>query len=93
MSLFGLPSFLWDSTQVASYEAALEAGHAVVGAYSARIADERKKADPDLLKIQQWRAGCLAVIAERDALNPSDPEAIRAARVRFSELAVQVREG
>lgn len=92
-ALSGVTSFVWDGRQVASYEAALEAGHAAVGAYSARIAEEKRKAEPDGQKIEAWRSARLALIADRDGVDASDPVAVAAARARFTQAARRVREG
>ena len=62
-----------------AYEAALEAGHAVVGAYSARIAEEQQKSAPDPRKIEQWRAGRTAVNAATEEI-----------RIKLAALVVEL---
>uniref|UniRef100_UPI002AD3F0CC hypothetical protein n=1 Tax=Frankia sp. Cr1 TaxID=3073931 RepID=UPI002AD3F0CC len=76
-----------------AYEAALEASHAAVGAYTARLAAEERRPEPDHAQIERWRAGQQAVVRDRDALDPADAVAVARARARFTDLAREIREG
>jgi len=83
----------WDSEESVSYEVALEAVNAAVGAFSGRIHLEKKRASPDrdiLEKLDGNRGWC---IRQRQVLEPTDRRQIAAARQYFSELTRRVREG
>ncbi|WP_239376563.1 hypothetical protein [Frankia sp. Cj5] len=84
--------FTWDSKEVAAYEAALEAGHAAVGAYAARITAEENKLHPDPARLERWKNEQVACARARDTLDPADPAAVAEARIRFTDIAHQIQE-
>jgi len=87
-----LQSFTWSSEDSVAYEAAIEAINGAVGAYSALIAAEEAKQEPDLEAIataQSARADCANW---RERLDPADREAVAETRRRFSQLARDVRD-
>ncbi|MFD9633683.1 hypothetical protein [Streptomyces violascens] len=83
----------WSNEQTAAYEAAIEAVNGAVGAYSALLAAEEAKPQPDAEVVQAARAARARLAREREALRSTDPEQIAAARGHYAELARQVREG
>lgn len=87
----GMKPFTWDSDKAVAYEAALEAGHAAIGAYTARIAAEERRPDPDRAALRRWQSEQAACAQERDALDATDPAAVDAARRRFSDIAQRIR--
>ncbi|MFD7554794.1 MULTISPECIES: hypothetical protein [unclassified Streptomyces] len=88
-----LDAYEWSNEETAAYEAAIEAVNGAVGAYSALIAAEEAKVEPDPEAIQAARAAQTRLAREREALRPSDREQIAAARARYAELAREVRGG
>lgn len=83
----------WSSEETAAYEAAIEAANGAVGAYSARIAAEEAKDQPDAEAIAQTRAARGRLAKEREALRPTDHQQVADARRRYTRLAQQVRQG
>lgn len=83
----------WSNEETAAYEGAIEAVNAVVGAYSARIAQEEAQQVPDLDRIAAAKAARTELARERERLVPTDHAAIAAARRHYAELAAAVREG
>ncbi|MFC8957374.1 hypothetical protein ACFT8P_32755 [Streptomyces sp. NPDC057101] len=83
----------WSNEETAAYEAAIEAVNGVVGAYSARIAAEEAKPNPDRTVLKEARAAQARLAREREALRSSDLEQIAAARQRYAQLAREVRGG
>jgi hypothetical protein len=88
-----LRGFPWSSEESVAYEAALEAINAAVGAYSAVIAGEEAKAEPDTFAISAALSGQAECARRREELDPADRPQIAAARREFAELARQVRAG
>ncbi|WP_017558043.1 hypothetical protein [Nocardiopsis baichengensis] len=82
----------WSGQEAVSYEAALEAIHGAMGAYSALIAHEEGKPAPDPALIQQARADRRACIEHRQALDPADADQVARTRAHYSELTRAVRE-
>ncbi len=74
-----------------AYEAAIEAINGAVGAYTALIAAEEAKPVPDSDAIMRARSGRSECARRRQQLNPSDLEAMAAARRQFTELASETR--
>jgi len=87
-----MTGFAWSTSDSLAYEAAVEAIGEVVGAYSALIAAEEAKAEPDLQVVARARAGQADCARSREQLDPADQAAVAAARRRFSDLARQIRE-
>ncbi|MFI9186858.1 hypothetical protein ACIGXG_32085 [Streptomyces goshikiensis] len=83
----------WSNEETAAYEAAIEAVNGAVGAYSARIAAEEAKPQPDQQVIQDARTAQARLAREREALRSSDREQIAAARQHYAQLAREVRGG
>jgi hypothetical protein len=88
-----LRGFTWSNEAAAAYEAALDAINDAVGAYSALIAAEEGKPQPDPAVIEAARAGRTSCARRREALDPADDEQISRARREFTELARRVRTG
>jgi hypothetical protein len=88
-----LQSFDWSSQESVAYEAAIEAINAAVGAYTARIAAEETKPQPDGGVIAAWHDGLINCTAQRRQLDPADHGQIAEVRRRFSELAREIRRG
>ncbi|AVH54850.1 hypothetical protein C4B68_02475 [Streptomyces dengpaensis] len=84
--------FEWDSEEAVAYEAAIEAVNGVVGAYSARIAAEEARPEPDAQAIAAAIAGRREVQRLRESLDPADHAAIARTRREMTELARQIRE-
>lgn len=85
-----LQGFIW-SSEDAAYEAALEAINGAVGAYSAVIAAEEAKLEPDPAVISAVRDGQAECARSREQLDPADWAAVAETRRRFSRLANEVR--
>lgn len=83
----------WSNEGTAAYEAAIEAVNGAVGAYSALIAAEESKPDPDQEVIQHAQAAQARLAQVREALRSTDHEQIAAARQRYARLACEIREG
>ncbi|MFG2296444.1 hypothetical protein [Streptomyces sp. NPDC048603] len=81
----------WSNEETAAYEAAIEAVNGAVGAYSALIAAEKGKTDPDQGVIQRARAARAQLAREREGLRPDDREQIAAARRHYAQVAHDVR--
>jgi hypothetical protein len=86
-----LQDFTWSSEDAAAYEAALEAINSAVGAYSAIIAAEGAKSEPDPAIISDAREGRAECARWREQLDPADRTAVAETRHRFSQLANEVR--
>jgi hypothetical protein len=81
----------WNGTEAGRYEAALEAISGAVGAYSAVIAREEAKEEPDQRVIEQAEEGQRACIRRREGLDPADVDQVSRVRAEFTELAENVR--
>jgi len=87
-----LQSFTWSSEDSVAYEAAIEAINGAVGAYSALIAAEEAKQQPDQRVIAAAREGRAECARWREQLDPADRAAVADTRRRFSQLAEEVRD-
>jgi len=85
-----LQPFTWSTEDGVAYEAALEAINGAVGAYSALIAAEEAKPDPDPRVIAEARAGQAECARWREQLHPADRAAVAETRRRFSQLEREV---
>ena len=85
-----LTSFTWSDDEYAAYEAALHAVDQVVGACSARIAQERARPEPDVDAIVAWRTEQGRCVEVRRGLDPSDHAAVARVREEYSALAKQL---
>lgn len=81
----------WSGIEVGRYEAALEAIHGAMGAYSALIAHEEAKDAPDEQVIEKARQGRRACIRRREDLDPTDATQVAQVHTEFSTLAETVR--
>ncbi|MDX2395251.1 MULTISPECIES: hypothetical protein [unclassified Streptomyces] len=88
-----LDPYIWSNEGTAAYEAAIEAVNGAVGAYSARIAAEEAKPQPDQDVIDHALAGQFRLAREREALRSEDEAQIAAARQHYTRLARDIREG
>lgn len=88
-----LEGFAWSTEESVAYEAAIEAINDAVGAYTAVIAAEKRKAAPDAAVIAAARSGRTECARWREGLDPSDHTAVAAARGRFADLAREVGRG
>jgi len=87
-----LQSFTWSSEDSVAYEAAIEAVNGAVGAYTALIAAEEARPEPDQRAIADAREGRAGCARWREQLDPADRAAVAETRRRFSQLAQEVRE-
>ncbi|MFB6613552.1 hypothetical protein ACFCV9_04935 [Streptomyces sp. NPDC056367] len=87
-----LQPYDWSNEETAAYEAAIEAVNGAVGVYSALIAAEEAKPNPDQGVLDDARAAQARLAREREALRSEDREQIAAARQRYTRLAREVRE-
>ncbi|HCU95388.1 MAG TPA: hypothetical protein DHU96_22830 [Actinobacteria bacterium] len=92
-ALSQLQPFTWSTEESVAYEAALEAINGAVGAYSAVIAAEETKREPDRRIIEAARAGRADCARWREQLDPADRAAVAETRRRFSRLAREVSGG
>ncbi|MFE0845889.1 hypothetical protein [Streptomyces rochei] len=83
----------WSNEETAAYEAAIEAVNGAVGAYSAVIAAEESKPQPDQRLIDQARAAQSRLARERESLRSTDREQIARARAHYAQLAREVLAG
>ncbi|WP_329453228.1 hypothetical protein OG894_42325 (plasmid) [Streptomyces sp. NBC_01724] len=88
-----LEPYEWSNEETAAYEAAIEAVNGTVGAYSALIAAEEAKPEPDVAVIEDARAAQTRLAREREALRSGEREQIAAARQHYAQLACQIRGG
>jgi hypothetical protein len=88
-----LQGFAWSTSESTAYEAAVEAISEAVGAYSALIAGEEAKDNPDPQVLARARTGQAECARSREHLDPADHAAVAQARRQFSDLARQVRQG
>ncbi|MFV0131654.1 hypothetical protein ACLGI4_28855 [Streptomyces sp. HMX112] len=88
-----LEPYQWSNEETAAYEAAIEAVNGAVGAYSALIAAEEGKPEPDPSVIQHALDEQSRLTREREGLRSRDHAQIAAARARYAQLARDVREG
>jgi len=86
-----LQSFSWSSEDSVAYEAAIEAINGAVGAYTALIAAEEAKRQPDQSVLAAAREGRAECARWREQLDPADRAAVAETRRRFSQLAEEVR--
>jgi hypothetical protein len=91
--LEGLQPFQWSSIEAVAYEAAIEAINGVVGAYSARIAVEETKPDPDAEAIARWESAQAECARRREELDPTDHETIAEVRRSYADRRRTIREG
>ncbi|TQN28420.1 hypothetical protein FHX37_3764 [Haloactinospora alba] len=82
----------WTGQEAVRYEAALEAINGAVGAYSALIAREEAKPEPDPAVIAEAEQGRSECAKHRKQLDPADAEQVAHTRSRFSQLAREIRE-
>ncbi|MGW0999453.1 hypothetical protein [Streptomyces sp. NPDC002520] len=80
----------WSNEETAAYEAAIEAVNGAVGAYSALIAAEEAKPEPDQEVVADARAAQARLARERESLRSTDREQISAARSRYAQLAREI---
>ncbi|MFJ3877167.1 hypothetical protein ACIPW5_06890 [Streptomyces sp. NPDC090077] len=83
----------WSNEETAAYEAAIEAVNGLVGAYTAVLAAEEAKSQPNREAIAAARAAQQRLAREREALRSTDHQQIAEARARYTELAREVRAG
>ncbi|MGI5484985.1 hypothetical protein [Streptomyces lavendofoliae] len=83
----------WSNEETAAYEAAIEAVNGAVGAYSALIAAERRKPEPDQSVIDEALAARARLAREREGLRSTDSQQIAEARARYAQLARDVLAG
>ncbi|MBR8740889.1 hypothetical protein [Nocardiopsis sp. MG754419] len=81
----------WTGLETGRYEAALEAIHGAMGAYSALIYHEEAKDAPDEQVIEKARQGRRACIRRREDLDPEDPADVARVRAEYSALIETVR--
>jgi hypothetical protein len=91
--LGNLKGFAWSTEESVAYEAAIEAINDAVGAYTAVIAAEERKAAPNAAVIAAGRSGRAECARWREGLDPSDHAAVAATRRRFADLAREVGRG
>ncbi|QHC33881.1 hypothetical protein [Streptomyces sp. HF10] len=82
----------WSNEETAAYEAAVEAVNGAVGAYSALIASEEARPEPDAGVISEAREAQSRLAREREGLRSNDREQIVAARADYARLAREVLE-
>ncbi|MFD8145176.1 hypothetical protein [Streptomyces sp. NPDC059708] len=86
-----LETYVWSNEETAAYEAAIEAVNGLVGAYTAVIAAEEAKAQPNRETIDAALAAQGRLARDREALRSTDHEQISQARARYALLAREVR--
>ncbi len=86
-----LQSFTWSSEDSVAYKAAIKAINGAVGAYTALIAAEEAKQEPDAGVTAAADAGRVECARWREQLDPADRAAVAETRRRFSQLAQEVR--
>lgn len=86
----GLEPHDWSNEETAAYEAAVEAVNGAVGAYSALIAAEEAKDEPDADVIEAARVAQGRLAKERERLRSADPGQIAEARSHYARVARDV---
>ncbi|MFY1679877.1 hypothetical protein [Streptomyces sp. WMMC905] len=79
-----LPEYKWSNEETAAYEAAVEAVNGAVGAYSALIAAEEKKSEPDPGRIGKAREAQSRLARDRERLRSADAQQIADARAHYA---------
>ncbi|MEU3282424.1 hypothetical protein [Streptomyces antibioticus] len=85
-----LAPYEWSNEETAAYEAAVEAIHEAIAAYSALIATEEGKDWSDQSLIDEARAAQSRLVRERESLRSTDQEEIRQARLHYPGLAKDI---
>ncbi|MEU3527480.1 hypothetical protein AB0E62_27030 [Streptomyces sp. NPDC038707] len=85
-----LDPYEWSNEETAAYEAAIEAVNGAVGAYSALIASEEAKPEPDQAVIAEARTAQARLAHEREGLRSTNREQIAEARAGYAQLAREV---
>jgi hypothetical protein len=88
--LAGMPTFTWNDEESVAYEVAIEAISQVVAWYTALIAAEQRRAQPDSGRIAEWEAGQARAIAERNGLRSTDHDAVTRVQREYRRLADQL---
>ena len=77
----------WSNEETAAYEAAIEAINGAVGAYSALITAQERRAEPDRGVVATARAAQAALAREREQLRSTDHDQLAEVRTRYAQLA------
>ncbi|MFF3256465.1 hypothetical protein ACFYWP_37040 [Actinacidiphila glaucinigra] len=80
----------WDSEAAVAYEAAVEAINGVVGAYSALIAQEEQRSDPDPSAVAEWRRQRSECQQVRQRIDPDDAAQVDSVRREYAERLRQL---
>jgi hypothetical protein len=88
-----LEPYEWSNEETAAYEAAIEAINGAVGAYSALIAAQEGKAEPNQTVIAAARAAQSRLAEERERLRSTDRQQIAEVRSRYAQLAREILAG
>ena len=85
-----LESYGWSNEDTAAYEAAIEAINGAVGAYSALIAAQERRAEPDRGVVDSARAAQAALAREREQLRSTDHDQLAEVRARCAQLSREI---
>jgi hypothetical protein len=80
----------WSNEETAAYEAAIEAINGAVGAYSALIAAQERRAEPDQRVVDTARAAQSALAREREQLRSTDHDQLAEVRARCAQLSREI---
>ena len=87
-----IEGFTWSTEESAAYEAALDAINLAVGAYTALIAAQESRPQPDADVIAAARTGRACCARWREQLDPADHAAVATTRQHFTQLARDLRQ-
>lgn len=80
----------WSNEETAAYEAAIEAINGAVGAYSALITAQERRAEPDRGVVDTARAAQAALAREREQLRSTDHDQLAEVRARCAQLSREI---
>ena len=84
---------LWTQEEAIAYECARETMNDMVAICSSRIAKEKKKANPNLQKIQSLYSQRLKFLKERDLISLHDQETIQKIFKNYGSKIKDYRQG
>ncbi|WP_431921333.1 hypothetical protein [Nonomuraea jabiensis] len=79
-----IEQFSWSTQEAVGYEAAIEAANHLIGAYTARIAQQQAQKQPDQSLISELQQARTSVVHSRDTLVAQDSDQVATQRAIFN---------
>jgi len=86
-----LPTFEWDDQSAIRFETTQDIIGRVVAVYTARIAAEESRPDPDEEAVRRWEAEQDKAVRDRKNLRATDPAEVERVRSRYVALLRDLR--